>query len=353
MKKILAALITCSSLLAVSAFAQPPAIMVIEEDDNAYVEFKKEVGPSGFTLITEVTSPNPEIMEFVPGSITCIQGSACFFNVRLKKDGPINFAPFDTSFIPYGYASVDPVTNDASINFDLWGFNNFHIADIATIPALTPEAATTFSPFGAAEGSKAGETDEYIEIRVKIFTIENADPAIAEYQRYQIIASGITFPTGELTLWNDGEFFGPNYGSADGNKGQVNFLPLSDLLAFWVNNWLISPGHYAAVRLYTNGSSELDEGLDLTGFTESEITMNCEFGTVIEVFVGGPADSSQTFVGEVTCDGLANTYTFNIPTNVNLTDIQTGMWLHVPTWKNSTINVNTWGINIFEAKLTK
>ena len=154
-------------------------------------------------------------------------------------------------------------------------------------------------------------------------------------------------------MWNDGEFFGPDYGSADGNKGEVNFLPLSDLLAFWVNNWLVSPGHYAAVRLYTNGASELDPGLDLTGFTQAEITMNCEYGTVIEVFVGGPADSSQSFMGDVVCDGSANTYTFNIPSSANLTDIQTGMWLHVPTWKNPTINVNTWGINIFEAKLIK
>ena len=196
MKHILSTLLTCSSFLATAAFAEPPAIMVIEEDDNAYVEFKKEVLPGGFTYITEVISPNPEIMEFVDGSISCFAGSACFFKVLLKKDGPINFGPFDTSFIPYGYASVDQSTNDAFINFDLWGYNNFHIADLATFPALSPETATIYSPFGAAEGAKVGETDEHIEISVKIFMVENADPAVAEYQRYQVIASGVPFPTG-------------------------------------------------------------------------------------------------------------------------------------------------------------
>ncbi len=329
------------------------ARMVIDSEDEAFVVFKKETSEAGAVSITEILSPNVDIIEYVDGTLECFEfSSQCFFNVRLKKHAGINFGPYDLSTIPYGYARVDTLLNSAYIDLDLWGYTNFHIADLLTLPAETPEASRIFSSSPAAEGSKVGETNDYLEIRVRVFLAPNLTSE-AEYQRYQILASGVAFPSGVANLWNDGRFLGKNYYLAEGNKGQAFANPQSDLLNFWVNNWNSVSGHYVALRIFTNGSSELDKGIDLTGFTQVELTMNCELGIVVEVFVGAGVDSSQNFVGEIYCDDRMNTYNFSIPTGSDLSEIQTGLWLHVPVWKNP--GIFPWGpyFNIDSAILKK
>ena len=316
------------------------AQMVITTEDNAYVIYKKEVLADGRTYVTEVTSPNPEILEYVPNTIDCFASgeltSTCLIRVRLKKDGPINLVPYDTSFIPYGYASVDTVANTATINLDLWGSNNFHISDLVTQATDSPAIRGNFSTASPAEGAKYDETDEYIEVRV-LLRLSAVEPGkTTQFETYQVLASGIPFPEGEIVLWDD-ELLAPGYAQVDGNKGRISAMEAGSFYAFISDYWNQSPGHYAALRFFINGDNEQADGLNITGFTEVEITLNCLDGLVVEAFLGAGMDSSQTFLGDIVCDGFLNTYNFSVPT-ADLTDIQTGVWLHIPTWKNSSVN---------------
>ena len=338
-KSLFAASIFVLSGFANYVFAQP-AQFVIEQDDNAFVIYKKEVLESGATTITEVISPNPELMEYVPDTASCFStgvGSSCFINVRIKKTGPINFAPYDTSFIPYGIGTVDTVTNTPSINFNLWGFNRFFIADLTTEPTDSPAVRGPYVRFAGAEGSKVAETDEYIENRVLLRIQPVSEGKTFEYETYQVLASGIPFPDGEIVVW-DTELLGDGFASTDGDKGRVSAMAAGEFYAFISDFWNQSPGVYAALRFFLNGTSEQDEGFDLTGFTTVEVTLNCIDGLVVEAFLGAGFDSSQTFLGDIVCDGYLNTYTFSVP-SVDLTDIQTGVWLHIPLWKNTELDV--------------
>ncbi len=330
------------------------AQMVISPEDNAYISYKKEVLADGVTHITEVTSPNPELLEYVPGTTSCFFtgfGSSCLLTVRLKKTGPINFTPYDTSFIPYGIGTVDTETNTASINFNLWGFNRFFIADLTTQATDSPAIRGPYVQFTGAEGSKVDETDEYIENRVLLRITPVAEGKTVEYETYQVIASGIPFPDGEIVVW-DTELLGDGFAQTDGDKGRISANGVGEFYAFISDYWNQSPGAYAALRFFLNGTSEQDEGFDLTGFTTAEVTLNCIDGLVVEAFVGASLDSSQTFLGDIQCDGFLNTYTFDI-SNANLTDIQTGLWLHIPLWKNTNLNVFRVWMNVDSVILSK
>ena len=352
--KLLSKLLCGATMLASAAVAQyTPADMIITSADEYSVTFKKEYqtpGPYGGKswTITEVIENDVSKVEYVDGSLDCgISSYYCFANFKIKKDGPVDFT--NQGFIggiAYGYAdNVDEANDTAWINTQLW--TQFHIAEVLTRPVASASPRGNLARIGRAESNKVSETAEYIEVRtlIGLQSMDASDPA--EYQNLHFIASGQAI----LKLFDVNEL-APGYVTQDANKGQAfGFVSTNGFQGdyfWWNSDWNVSGGHYAALRFFTNGTSELDQGRDLSAYNTVTFEVECEAGWTIEVLMGSAQDSFQQFLTDVQCDGNNNSYTF--PVSGNRTDIQTGLWFHIPTWKNGSMGQDN-GANMIVGKV--
>ena len=334
---ILSKIICGASVFASTALAQnyTPAEMVITSADNYSVTLKKEYIDSQFRswTITDVIENNPSSVEYVDGSLECIL-YYCFANFKIYKKGSVDFS--NQGYIgnlPYGYADVaDPVLDTAYINTQLW--TSFHIAEVLTQPSASETQRGPFDKIGRAESSKLDETYDYVLIRtlIGLNAMEEGDPT--EYQNLHFLASGQSI----FKLY-DIDLVGEDYMGHDANKGTTYAFQTNDAFSgtfYWGNsNWDLGTGHYAAWRFFTNGTSEFDAGVDLSSYNNITFDLECKPGWVVEVFVGGGHDSFQHFLSDITCDGEENTYTYTL--SGDRSDIQTGLWFHIPVWKNTSM----------------
>ncbi len=328
-----------------------PAEMVIEQDDNAIVIFEKTLvtGSDSMFEITDIVSPTPDIIEYVDGSLVCHTSTYCEILARLPKYGPKQLHRYDLSNIPYSIARIDVMSDSIDIDLSptLWGFNNFHIAEVITAPSPTlyPRGQYTFA---RAEGVRIGETDDYLEVKLQfqLQAMTSAQPV--EYQTLQVVASGIDQG---LVVW-DTRLLGDGYAAVEGNKGIASGYPTAELYAFGTSHWNVSSGHYTGIKFFTNGTDQTQPGLDLSEYTKLTLTMNCMNGMVVEAFFGASWDSSQNFLADIQCDSFMHTYEFDI-SGANAYDIQTALWLNIPVWKNTGITNHSLWMNIDEIVLSK
>ena len=341
--------------VAPSTFAsEPPAKMVLEQSDNAYVTFKRSYDATlQQHVIVDAFSHAPELLEVV-GEPDCVNASAgeCILTLRLHKNGPVNLNLYDTSgFLPYGVPIVDELNNEMSVDFSLWGFNRFFIASALTQHSNSPSIRGNVTRSqGSTElsNTNVNERDTYIEIKAEITHTFLGGQTSDAWQTIQLIASA----TDDKYI-----LFGLNtpeeYITTDGNKGIAggNFSVEKEFYAFRITHWNDDQnGHYGALRFLTNGESDNDPGLNLEGYTTVTANLGCADGLVYEVFVGNSEkDSAQVFLDDIHCDGTNKDHTFTIPESANLSDIQTGMWFNLTTGKNPTninydIYMNVWSI---------
>ena len=354
-------LITAGVLLnSVSAVAQTASI-VLDQADNAYVTIKRDIVPgtfvpgSGFdTVVSEVTANAPSLLEVV-GEPVCdgptVSAGQCNVILRLHKDGPVTLNAYDSSgFLPYGPGLTSTAEDTLSIDLDLWGFNKFFVGWGLKQPAFVannPNAKFLESSGGIQlRNVNVNERDSYIEIEARI---SNNPEFKTTYQNLHLVASATS---DEYVLF--GENSNRDYISVDGDKGTpAGAIVNNSFYNFTVDRWNQTGGNYAALRFLTNGSDAGDTGLDLTEFNSVTANLNCAAGSTYEVFVGsGAVDSSQTFLGEIHCDGVGREYTFNLPQATDLTDIQTGLWFHLPVWKNTSVDYSIY-MNVFGITFNK
>ena len=153
------------------------------------------------------------------------------------------------------------------------------------------------------------------------------------------LIAATTVSAADVDLYNGG-LLGTDYAEATTNKGTVSVNDINGVvLAWYLTQWSVASGHYADLKIFTNGTSKYDTGLDLTGASEVELKLQCQNDMNVEVFFGGEEDSSQNYLGDINCDYNVNTFTYDVSgLTTDLTDIQTGLWLHIPTWKNGAIS---------------
>ena len=350
MRLIRTPLINVCTFLSVAAFSQisfaQPAQIVLDQADDAFIVIERRGGE-----VVDAYSENPDLLEVI-GQPDCVNSSdgTCDVIVRLHKDGPVNLMPYDSSgFLNYGQPIVNETANTMDIDLNLWGFNRFFIAGALTQKALSPELnghVTQRQGFTEMFNRNVNGRDTYVEISIRFYNTQQFRPVV--YQKFRLIVSATSSPY---------FLFGVNtpetYVTQDSNKGPIsgNFSAAGELYGMGMTSsvWNSSTGHYAALRFFTNGESATDQGLDLSEFKTVKARIGCPAGLTYEVILGdGNHDSTQTWLGDIQCDDFVNDYTFNIPQGLNLTDIQTGIWFHLPIWKNpSNINYDVF-LNVFE-----
>ena len=371
MKTLSKLLVGASLLTASAAFAQP-ATEFMDAYDMAAVTLKVEgLGTSDTTY--SMTSVNPDLLEYIDGTLSCngaLSGGTnwCTFDVLLKTDNPsvpFGYYPEVDFTTPYGYVTItDPV---AAIDVVL-NSGPLSLGDVITYSTTSPLTTPgNYVPVNSQDAQSlasvrpgyTGQAGKVISARFKFIPIEGESTI---YQNFQILAAGQQLDTcrefcnDELALYKDGEPLGADYFEADGNKGQISVIDASSVLAWLADYWSVdNNGHYADLKLYTNGTSRYDDGLDLTDYNSVDLTMQCTNNMTVEVFLGvGGDDSAQHFLGDINCGTTTESYTFDISGFSNKHDIQTGLWFHAPIWKNSAVSSEfRLFMNIHEAIIKK
>ena len=364
--KVFSKLLIGASLFAAST-ASAQAVEFMDAYDMAAVTLKVEgIGTNDTTY--SMTSVNPDLLEYVDGSLSCDGGLAspgwCTFDMILKTDNPsvpFGYYPEIGFTTPYGYVTItNPVAAiDVALNSGPISLGDV-LSTSSTSPQTTPGSyIPVTSPDAQSLASVRpgydGQAGKLINARFKWVPIAGESTI---YQNFQILAAGQelsscrAFCSDELHVYNDGAL-GANYFEATANKGQVSVHDAGTVLAWYLTHWNVSGGHYADLRLYTNGTSRYDQGLDLNDYNTLELTLQCTNTMVIETFLGTGDDSSQNFLTDINCGTQTQSYTFNISGFNNLQDIQTALWFHIPTWKNGGLNEYSLFINIHEAIFKK
>ena len=306
----------------IQVFAQ--AEMFLFAEDEASITVTKTLLEDG-TFSYESRADTPELLDI--NYVIC-QPTACSFELVLKQNGPVDFTGFNVhKWTPYAYAGI--TSPDIAIDLDFFGITEILLADAYTFPSLDPNAHAEFVPvnIGNALASVISVEGPYVTISGFFQLFDMLEGATEQYQTFQIVGSGI--PWSPLFFARD---FTP---MASGNKGIATIENVYGNVSLVVDGWNSGGGHFAALSVLTNGDSPSDEGLDLSQYNMMDVSLSCTPGMVVEAFMGfGAYDSSQTFLADITCDGSDQTFTFDI-TAANRTDIQTGLWLHIPVWKNT------------------
>ncbi len=350
MSLIKKSLINICALVSVTGFSQTSlaqAEIVLDQADNAFIVVERQGGK-----VVDAYSDNPDLLEVI-GEPDCINSSAgtCDVIVRLHKDGPVNLMPYDSSgFLNYGQPLVNEAANTMDIDLGLWGGNRFFIAGALTQNALSPELnghVTLNQGLTEMFNRNVNQRDTYVEISIRFYNISPSHHP-STFQKFRVIVSATSSPYFLL-----GRNTPATYVTQDSNKGPIsgNFSADGSLYGMGMTSffWNQGSGHYAALRFFTNGENATDQGLDLSEFKTVKARIGCPAGLTYEVILGdGNHDSTQTWLGDIQCDDFVNDYTFNIPQGLNLSDIQTGLWFHLPTWKNPTNITYDVYLNVFE-----
>ena len=308
----------------------PAEIFLTEEDDASFTVGRTLLEDASFEYTTTVS--NPDLLDL--NWIVC-NNNGCQFEYTIKKDGPVDFSGINVSRItPYGYVGI--VEPNLAIDFSIWGNTEAHIANVFTFPSLSPTVPGAYVPStqGNSTASITLVEGNFITVRGFFVFFDMLPGATTQYQKFQVIGSGVRYSP--LRLF-DGFFPWENYVGVDGNKGIVSseYNGVKRQYEWSVVDWKLTGGHYAALRFFTNGPSQTYPGLDLSGYTTLTVELACKKDLVVEAFMGNNAfDSTQAFLQDIQCDGKQNTYVWDI-SSANRSRIQTGFWLHVPTWKNT------------------
>ena len=351
--KLLKKLLCGAAVLAGVSNVSAQAEMFMFPSDSAYVTVTRS-NPYGQPESFSVSSPHPEIIEYVDGTLSCNTFSLthCSFKLSLKLNGPVDFNGISTSFATYGYAEiVSP--RDAAIDLNLWANNNLKISEVMTQPSPTLTSLGEFVPTSQGDVQSLFDSSNENEIIIDVRNMR-IDPILrglsTQHQSLFMIASGIRDT--DLNVWKDGEALGEGYIVAEGNKGVSSVVEAGDVAAFLTDYWNQSGGHYSALNFFTNGTDRFQPGLDLSEYTTINFEMGCKKGVTVEAFFGRDSDSSQNFLTDIVCDDFTKTYTFDI-SGFNKSDIQTALWFHIPTWKNAGFNDFRIWMNTFEVTLSK
>ena len=337
---LFAKLLCGAALISTAASAQSfskfgPAGMIVEDTDNYSVTLKKVKEANPYLgrnwRVDEVITNDASKVEYVQGSLECLQ-FYCWASFDIKKDGPVDlFKQGYAGGIAYGFADTVTATH-ASINTTLWP--TFHIAELFTEAVSSPSQTGSYTKSGRAESVKVFETYDFIRVRTLIGLTHMDTYTTLEYQNLQFLISGQ-----EILKVYDVDLLGLEYTQHDGNKGNtwMYFLKPNEwegTYHWYVNNWSTGTGHYGAFRFFLNGTEESDPGLDISEFNNISYGVTCEAGATFEAFVGSAMDSQQQWLGDIQCTGAYQEFDVNI-SGMNRTDIQTGIWFHLPTWKNT------------------
>ena len=359
--KFFSKLLVGAALTAAATVSAQGSVTFMELEDNARVMVKRTVDGNGNSSYS-ISNANSALLSH-NNDLSCntntntpIGADAhCSWTMTLKTDyAGVPFSQFDElNSVTSAYGYVDGVNPEPYIDLSptgLWAFNRTHLADVGTL-ASTSETNFDWAPSSQTSINIAMTTAPGVpgtdkQIIVTMAMYEMMPGVTEQYQGVQIIASGIP---NDLPLYQNGQALGPNYYEATGNKGQLS-LTNPGILAWYVTHWSVSGGHYGDLRLFTNGTSRYDQGIDLSDYSSVEVTLQCSNNMVLETFLGTTDDSSQNFLGDIQCGTQTQTETFNISGFNNLHDIQSALWFHAPTWKNGAV-AGEWSlfINIHEA----
>ena len=350
-KLIVGAALTAS---ATTASAQG-SVMFMELEDNARVMIKRTVDGNGNSTFS-ISNANSDLLAH-NGNLSCQEvaygngfDALCNWKMTLKTDyAGVPFGQFDElNSVTSAYGYVDGVNPEPYIDLSptgIWAFNRTHLADVGTLASTSETdfdwAESINTSINIAMTTQPGVPGTDKEIIVSMAMYEMLPGETTQYQGVQIIASGIP---ADLEVYKDGEMLGDNYFEATTNKGSVTATnvinssnPDLSYISWYLTQWNQSFGHYADMRIYTNGTSRYDQGLDLSDYSSLELTFRCTYTMTIELFLGTQDDSSQNFLGDIHCGTTPMSYTFDISNMNNLHDIQSLLWFHIPTWKNGAI----------------
>ena len=326
--KLLSKLLIGSAIAASSVAAQ--AVQFLNADDEARISVKREI-TGGDTTWTAI-SHNPDLMEYEEGTLNCGFGQ-CSFRFFLKTDyADVPFGQFKpiTTTTPYGYVEfTDPVP---AINLER--NTSLTLGDVLTEPFTDLNAPLTYVPISrgnSVASVQEGGPEDVVKTVFARFSYTDIPGAEVMYQSFQIVASGQ--PQG-LKLVENNDIVTPGYEETSTNKGQfIGTWPGVTGYQWYLYGWNTGSGHYAEWRFLTNGTSKHDQGLDLSDYSTIEFAISCYDNITIEAFFGTAEDSSQNFLTDINCGPTEQTFSFDI-SNANASDIQTALWLHIPTWKN-------------------
>ena len=325
--KLLSKIIAGASLFAAVSTASAQVEIYMDADDDAKITMSKTDNGDG-TYTYAAISPNPSLVEVQ--SMTC-NGLGCSGFLLLKKDGPVDFSGYyHGPHTSYTYAYVDE-NNQIGIDFDKWTTTQLtHVHEAYTYASTDPNDETFVKG-----GNSRAEINEVVDantLKIRYFFQEQAMlPGVTtQYQTMQLVGVGKKWIDIEI-----GDDFKLPFDTVahSANKGYTTAYFGAERWLWTVEAWNYGTGHYADFRFLTNGDSRYDEGLDLSGYNTLEFQIDCELGATIEAFFGGEDDSSQNFIGDIACDNSLQTKTIDI-SGFNKSDIQTGLWLHLPVWKN-------------------
>ena len=332
MKTVQGIILGFSVLASSAALAQefPAELFMTADDEAAFTVSKTQLVDGTFEFDTVVHTP--ELLDL--NWIFC-DVDFCRFEYTLKTNGPVDFTGYNvTRNTPYGYAGI--TSPDIAIDFNIWGNTEITIQNAFTEVSTDPLVHAEFVDISRGNSlvSITGVDGDFVTVSGFFEIFEQLPGVVTQYQTFQIVASGIQWSP--LRLLSN--FFPTtDYFSGDANKGTVtrSYDPIARAQEWVIDGWNTGTGHYAAVRYFTNGDSQTDNGKDLSGYNILTVELACTDGMVVEAFMGSSSfDSAQAFLQDISCDGNFATYTWDI-SGVNRSDIQTGFWMHIPTWKNT------------------
>ena len=314
--------ISSGLLLSVESAAQ--AQMFLFAEDEASITVRKTLLEDG-SFEFESAADTPELLDI--NYVFC-QEFSCSFEVVLKVNGPVDMTGYNIhQFTPYAYAGI--TSPDVAINLDLFAPTEVLLANAYTMPSTNPDQHAEFVPIsrGNASTSVTDSQSGFVTIRGFFELFDLLPGETTQYQTMQIVGSGIQWSP--LQLSRDFTL------AHSTNKGTTTITPVFNGYEWKVDGWKDGTGHFASMNFLTNGDSASDAGRNLTGYNWLELTMSCQDTMVVEGFFGfNTFDSSQQFLQDIQCDGDVHTYTWDISGSPR-TDIQTGLWLHIPIWKNT------------------
>ena len=356
--KFFSKLLLGAAFTAAATTASAQADLFMTAADDASIIVKREI--SGSDTTWSATSSTPDLMEVTLLGCQFSFGTTyrCNFDYLLKTDNsnvPFNQYPEISNFTPYGYAQISSPVPAIDVE-GIWSSTPIHVAVSLSEPATDINSLNTYIPINSSDANAAAfvkPEQEGVAHKESAgwFNFKDIAGAPVVYQKFLLLGSGINQG---LPLYKDGQALGPNYFEATSNKGVASVDNNNGAVLAWLTDrWNQTGGHYTELRLYTNGTSRHDQGLDLNDYNTLTLRMQCTNTMNIELFLGTGEDSSQNFLGDINCDTYTNDFTFDISGFNNLQDIQTALWFHIPTWKNPGLNEYRLFINVHESILTK
>ena len=338
----------CGAAIAASAATAGTAEMFMTVEDNAVIRLVRTANSDG-TFSAHMESPNPSLMEIeTQNCFSSAFGGGCNGTLLLKKDGPVNLdgVPFSTE-APYQKAEITSPTLDIDLTpGSIFENTAIQVHEGITEPSTTPNVPQVFKPFNQAfiETIVSAVEEDFIRLSYTTSTADAFPAGVTTlYQDHYYIGAATRLPVDLELVDANGQLVNAGYESHTTNKGHtLNVNQFVNAVAWDLFGWSTSGGHFAEWRFFTNGTSKFDTGLDLSGYSSIEFTMNCTNGMVVEAFFGTGDDSSQSHIGDFNCSNGTQTFSFNIANSPNASDIQTALWLHIPTWKNPGLGQQDW-----------